>query len=260
MITTIKQYGEIRTGTNYLRALIMRNYPDVQMLSYILGSKHLPPAPFDAIWDASRQAGDTAAFDFVSSATYSRRGGASHPGDPTQRAELVRRAPAIAQAYVTNSLGFLVTIKHPYAWVVSAAQFLGWVCGDERIGDWSLELMKEACQNYTRKYRAWSELVREHGSRARLIRYEDLMVEPEQVLGKIAEQFRWRRATRFSAVSAVIEPTHWDHLPVMEAEETFRPEYYRNAEYLDRLSATHLRLIDQLMDWELLGSLGYDKR
>ena len=35
MITTIKQYGEIRTGTNYLRTLVLRNYPDVQVLSYI---------------------------------------------------------------------------------------------------------------------------------------------------------------------------------------------------------------------------------
>jgi hypothetical protein len=49
MTLYLKQYGERRTGTNALRALIAANYADVAVLMHILGDKHSPPADLDAI-------------------------------------------------------------------------------------------------------------------------------------------------------------------------------------------------------------------
>ncbi|MDA8429944.1 MAG: hypothetical protein M0T70_11890 [Geobacteraceae bacterium] len=260
MITTVKQYGEIRTGTNYLRALIQRNYPDIHVLSYILGGKHAPPIPFGVLWAEAQQAGGDAAFNFVSTATYSQRGGASHPKDPTQQEELTRRAPQIAKAYTTGALGFLVTIKDPYAWVVSAARFNGWIRGDEPLRDWSIELMREACLGYNRNYRAWLSFLREHPQRARLVRYEELLADPERVMTEIAAQFDWQRSGGFEAITAVVEPTQWDHLPVIETPDTFRPEFYANNEYLQRIPAEQMQQIGELMDWDLLSELGYARR
>lgn len=258
MVTTVKQYGEIRTGTNYLRALIQRNYPAVHVLSYILGNKHAPPVPFDSIRE--QVAGtDDPAFNFVSAATYVQRGGASHPRDLTQREELARRAPHIARAYANGALGFLVTIKDPYAWVVSAARFNGWIRGDEPLQEWSMEFMREACLGYNRNYRAWISFVRAHESHARLIRYEDLLADPEQAMSDIARQFGWRRSGSFETIAAVVEPTQWDHLPVVEAPDTFQPSYYANGEYLHRLPEPHLRVIGDLMDWDLLREFGYER-
>ena len=256
MITTIKQYGEIRTGTNYLRALIQRNYHDVHVLSYILGDKHSPPVPFDSIREQATGTDDPA-FNFVSAATYTQRGGASHPRDLTQREELARRAPHIARAYANNELGFLVTIKDPYAWGVSAARFKGWVHGSGQLPDWSLDLMREACLGYNRNYRAWLQFVRAHEPHARLVRYEDLLADPEQVMSDIARQFGWRRPGSFETIAAAVEPTQWDHLPVVEAPDLFRPSYYANGEYLQLLPAKHLQLIGDLMDWDLLREYGY---
>ena len=256
MITTVKQYGEIRTGTNYLRALIQRNYPDVHVLSYILGNKHSPPVPFDSIREQATQTDDPA-FNFVSTATFARRGGASHPKDPTQHAELTRRAPHIARAYADGTLGFLVTIKDPYAWVVSAAKFNGWIRGDEQLQDWSMELMREACLGYNRNYREWFSFVRAHNSHARLIRYEDLLADPEQVMSDIAVQFGWRRSGSFETIPAVVEPTQWDHLPVVEAPDTFQPAYYFNCDYLQRLPAAQMQVIGDIIDWDLLRDYGY---
>lgn len=260
MITTVKQYGEIRTGTNYLRALIQRNYPDIHVLSYILGNKHAPPVPFDSIWSEAQHAGTDAEFNFVSTATFTQRGGASHPKDRTQNEELTRRAPQIAKAYATGALGFLVTIKDPYAWVVSAAKFNGWIRGDEQLRDWSIDMMRDACLGFNRNYREWSSFVQTHQPRAQLIRYEDLLADPEQMMTKIAGEFGWSRTGTFDPIAAVIEPTQWDHLPINEAPETFRPDYYVNKEYLQRLPETQMQLIDELMDWDLLRELGYARR
>jgi len=260
MITTVKQYGEIRTGTNYLRALIQRNYHDVHVLSYILGNKHSPPVPFDAIWEEAKQAETDAAFNFVSTATFAQRGGASHPKDLTQREELARRAPHIARAYTTGALGFLVTIKDPYAWIVSVAKFRQWIRGEDQLHDWDLEQMRDACLGYNRNYREWISFVQVHQPRARLIRYEDLLADPEQVMSEIAAQFGWRRSGSFETIPAVVEPTQWDHLPVVEALDTFRPEYYANNEYLQRLPTEHMRLIGEAVDWDLLRDLGYARR
>jgi len=257
MITTVKQYGEIRTGTNYLRALLQRNYPDVQVLSYILGSKHLPSVPFDAIWTEAQQAGGDAAFTFVSTATYSRRGGASHPKDRTQQEELRQRATIIATAYETGTLGFLVTIKHPYAWVVSAARFNGWLREDGKIHDCFLDSLKEACLGYNRNYHSWLELAQAHGPRTCIVRYEDLLADQERVVGEIAAKFGWQRAGSFADIPAVVEPAPWDHLPVVEAPERFLPEYYSGGEYLRHLLPEHLQLIDEVIDWDLVGDWGY---
>lgn len=258
MITTVKQYGEIRTGTNYLRALIQRNYADVHVLSYILGDKHAPPVPFDSIRQQAMQTDDPA-FNFVSTATYVQRGGASHPRDRTQHEELVRRAPHIARAYANGTLGFLVTIKDPYAWIVSAARFKGWVHGDEPLQEWSMEFMREACLGYNRNYRAWFPFVQERHAQARIIRYEDLLTDPEQAMAEIAGQFGWQRSGVFETIPAVVEPTQWDHLPVVEAPDAFQPAYYANNDYLQQLPETHLRVINDLMDWDQLRKYGYKR-
>lgn len=260
MISTVKQYGEIRTGTNYLRALIRRNYPDIQVLSYILGGKHAPPVPFEELWKQAQQAGGDAAFNFVSTATYRQRGGASHPKDRTQHEELTRRAPHITRAYERRELGFLVTIKDPYAWVVSAARFNGWIRGDEQLCDWSIELLREACLGYNRNYRAWIGFIHTNHPRARLIKYEDLLADPEQVLTEIADQFGWQRCGSFEAIDAVVEPTQWDHLPVEEAPDTFQRDYYTNGEYLQQLPKKQMQMMGELIDWDLLRHLGYARR
>lgn len=260
MISTIKQYGEIRTGTNYLRALIQLNFPDIFVLSYILGSKHLPPVKFDEIWAEAQQSGADPAFRFVSTATYSQRGGASHPKDPTQHEELTRHAPQIANAYTNGSLGFLVTIKNPYAWVVSAARFNGWIKGNEPLQDWSDELMRAACTGYNRNYRAWHAFVRSQQKVAKFIRYEDLIADPERELTAIATQFGWRKPDSFATIPTVIEPTQWDHLPVVESEERFNPEFYANDEFLQLLPAKQLQMINELIDWDLLREHGYARR
>lgn len=260
MITIIKQYGEIRTGTNFLRALIQRNYPDIQVLSYILGGKHAPPVPFDRIWAEAQQKEGDAAFNFVSTATYSQRGGASHPKDRTQHEELTRRAPQIAMAYESGSLGFLVSIKDPYAWVVSAARFNGWIRGNEQLSDWSYELMRDACLGYNRNYRDWLTFIQTQQPRARLVRYEDLLADPERELTKIAVQFGWQQIIDFEAGTAVVEPTPWDHLPINEAADNFNPVFYAEERYLQQLPAKQMRLINELMDWDLLRHLGYTRR
>lgn len=257
MLRVVKQYGEVRTGTNYLRALVQRNYPDVLVLSYILGDKHAPPVQFDAIWERTARAGADRAVNFVSAATYARPGSASYAADLTQRAEIARRAARIARAYSSGKLGFLATIKDPYAWIVSVAKFKQWIRGDEQLHEWDLEQVRDACLSYNRNYEAWVPFVRENQLGARVIRYEDLLADPEHVMTETAEAFDWHGIGSFVAIPAAVEPTAWDHLSVVEAPHPFRAAYYFNREYLLRLPKAHMQVIGDTMNWHLLREFGY---
>ena len=58
----VKQYGERRTGTNFLRTLLTANY-HTEVLMHILGDKHSAPVPFDEYWrDAQCDANPARAF------------------------------------------------------------------------------------------------------------------------------------------------------------------------------------------------------
>jgi hypothetical protein len=45
----IKQYGEMRTGTNLLRLCLQETFDDAVVFMHVLGDKHSPPALFRAI-------------------------------------------------------------------------------------------------------------------------------------------------------------------------------------------------------------------
>src|SRR5215213_514628 len=126
----LKQYGARRTGTNYLRALIRFNYPagGVVPLMHILGDKHSPPPPFGELWRRA-QADDDPAFSFVMGATSASPAANPSPADPRQQHAVRGIAAPLARAYGEGALGFLVSIKDPYAWVVSIARYERWTDG-----------------------------------------------------------------------------------------------------------------------------------
>jgi hypothetical protein len=253
----IKQYGELRTGTNYVRALLQLNYPDALVLTYILGDKHSPPVPLDAIWNEVRDSPD-ADVEFARKATYAVRGPASHDGDITQLAEIRKRAADIATAYRDGSMRFLITIKDPYAWIVSVARFRQWVHSEEEpLHDWDCDPVREMCVRYNRHYAAWRELANADPKRARLIRHEDLMCRAEEVFADVERCFGLRRNSPFKAIPETLEPTVWDHLPVLKLESRFDPSYYSERRYLQRLLPMHRNIIAETIDWRAIAPFGY---
>ena len=258
MTVVVKQYGELRTGTNYVRALLQQNYPNTLVLTYILGDKHSPPVAFDAIWDEVRHLPDPD-LEFARRATYAVRGPASQDGDRTQLAEIRKRAAAVAAAYRDRSMRFLVTIKDPCAWIVSVARFQQWVHrDDETLHDWDCDRVREMCFRYNAHYASWRELVDANPERARMIRFEDLLTDAEQVFTGVERLLGLTRPKAFVDLAETVEPTVWDHLPVLKSTAQFDDSYYSGRRYLERLLPEHRAIIASTIDWETLSPFGYE--
>jgi hypothetical protein len=149
-----KQYGEMRTGTNLVRALRSRND---RILMHILGDKHSPPVDLPSLWQESQSAEAPAQW-FVSEATF-RAPAATTTRNDARQLELVHTiADEVAGAYAAGALRYLVSIKDPYAWAASIARMH------------PIRRIEHACHDFNTRYAAWLAL-----PSVEVIRYEDLV-------------------------------------------------------------------------------------
>src|ERR1051325_6534532 len=99
--TFVKQYGERRTGTNFVRALLCANY-HVEVLMHIFGDKHSAPAPFDEYWREA-QSDPMPARAFAWRATFSVPAATTNALDPLQVEDVTEMADGIANAFAIPS-------------------------------------------------------------------------------------------------------------------------------------------------------------
>ena len=128
----VKQYGERRTATNYLRALLLANYPSVMPLMHVLGDKHSEPVELDVYLREARRATDPD-WEFVRSATMAVPAESTRAGDSVQVEYLKNIAPSVARGAREGTIGFAISARHPYAWAPSwRAIPAGWSGGASR--------------------------------------------------------------------------------------------------------------------------------
>lgn len=254
----LKQYGERRTGTNYIRYLLRENYSNAVVLMHALGDKHSPPAPFDEIWRASRDAADPA-LEFISRATHAMPAESTIQGNAGQQQELERLAQPVAEAFAGGSLGFVVSVKDPYAWALSFAQYERWGRRGPSARRYDARLAG-ACKAFNDRYRAWLALAAERPAHVHIVRYEDLLADVEQTLRMLERKFRLHRSTpevvdAANAMGAAL----WDHDNYHPTKYSFRKrEFYLQRQYLGHLSLLDRELITRSIDWSLLATLGYE--
>ncbi|HEU4880732.1 MAG TPA: hypothetical protein VFT45_00765, partial [Longimicrobium sp.] len=246
MPSFLKQYGERRTGTNYLRFLVQANFQDVAVLMHVLGDKHGPPSPFDALWRQAQCCADPAR-EFVWRATFEPPWRAL--ADEAGRREVVRLAAPVAAAFAAGELGFLLSVKNPYAWALSLRRFLRWPAP-------APARLARACQRFNEVHGAWLELSRQRP--CCVVRHEDLVDDPEGVLRTVGARFGLRRR------DAALEDAHermsaqfWDDTPIETTGEPFDRGYYRDHRYLQELGAAERDVVTRAIDWSLLEPFGY---
>ncbi len=255
----LKQYGAQRTGTNYLRTLLQTNYADAHPLMHVLGDKHSPPAPFEALWQEARTDADPP-LAFVRKATFLRPALTTSRTDPRQQEEVRRLAPALTAAWSDGTLGFLISIKDPYAWILSVAVWEKRIAADATLGPDTAAYVVARCRSFNDRYRTWLELSGRHPSRSQIVRHEELVAGPERVLEAIAGRFGLQRSTpSFVDETAQTEPVLWDHDPSTNKGVELDRSYYLEERYLDRLSAAASRAVTATIDWELMRSFGYSR-
>ena len=254
----IKQYGERRTGTNYVRASILANYADTELLMHVLGDKHSSPAPLEEL-RREAELRDDPAWSFVSTATFGRPALSTTLGNRDQMTEVRRLAVPVTGAFDRGELRYAVSIKEPYGWAVSIARMDRWIFGNMPLPDQFAHALVAACKRYNRVYSSWIALAEAHPDRTCFIRYEDLVRDSDAVFRAVEEHFGLqRRAPHWQDFGEDIQPTQWDGWGVSKSERLFDRRYYIERRYLERIPPLHRRIIADTIDWPMVSRFDYE--
>ena len=244
MSVIFKQYGAMRTGTNVLRAALVRLLPEALVLMHVLGDKHSFPSPLGAELD-----GDPVEMVW--------RFTLGHPASTTDLEQLDQRhfvsnhAGSIVAALAAGSIVPLISVRDPYSWAASWLRFCG--LGGPGVPGWrSASALRTACISFNRCYAAWLAPI--HClDEPMVVRLEDLRARPQEILARIVTLAgRDPSDLPLEIPRGSIEPCLWDHHAPREGEERVaEPEPLR-----PRLAS----IVTKNIDWELLSKLRYRPR
>lgn len=254
----IKQYGERRTSTNVLRALITHNFTNVFVLMHILGDKHEAPADLKRI-RASLDGSADAAWRFVTTATYDTPSETTQFGHYLQVRFMRALHEGIFRAYEERRLFYLISVRNPYTWASGFLRFLGW---PEQMGPetWdhgaSADILATACRRSNDKHRAWLALHQEAGGNSMIVQGERMRRESIEVLHELERAMALpRRVAEFELIPRTVDPTHWDYTRSRTEENWF--------DFRPRLSGVRLTealhdVVTRGIDWTVMRHFGYE--
>jgi hypothetical protein len=253
----IKQYGERRTGTNFVRLLLRLNFPDTNVLMHVLGDKHSAPAPLDEIWKTVRERPE-AAWDFVHGATFAAPAESTTPEDKLLLQEIRRLAQPIAEAFAGGDLRYVVSVREPYAWIVSLSRYLGWTRGLERIPLERNDEIRRHCGIFSARHRAWLELMQRGPELALLARHEDLLADTEPFLQEMASRWGYVRVEHPpEPPRQLVDAAHWDYSDLKVYRMDLPKQSYLRKEYLRAIPQPVLEVMAESIDWKLMEHFGY---
>lgn len=220
----MKQFGVKRSGTNYIRALLMRNF-DVTVLVNILGWKHgLYEPPMS--WLAQHRVSSEAL-----KVQTSREGRETLVVKPFNVASLEDAVRADRVVYV-------ISARHPYAIAYS---------------QWRREQLKpgqveQFCADFRMLYSDWMSISRPHF----VVRHEDLLRNWSGELEKIERDFGVTALTGVQSsskvrVGRIVHPSDDDCLIVSECD--FFPDKYLTGAYLNEMPKWLYSELERLIDW-----------
>ena len=262
MTKFLKQYGEKRTGTNYLRALLLANCPDTVPLMHILGDKHSPPVPLEHYRQNTPEVPDRA-FEFVKAATFAAPAESTRPDDVAQLEHMRSLAMQIDESVSTGQLGFLISVKHPCAWAASFAKYYGWMVSTDSGQQMSSHYAKElerACHDFNLKHKSWLDHSSRFSSRTVIVRFEELLENPVGILSAIVTRFGLQQIDGPPALfERCVAAADWDHSEIGVGPKQFDPSFYHEKRFLSQLSRPLWDIVMSSIDWELAAAFGYNR-
>jgi hypothetical protein len=258
----LKQYGERRTGTNFIRIVLASNYANAMPLMHILGDKHSPPVDLNAHLERARLMPDPE-WEFVCSATYAAPAESTKLQDAVQLEHMKAVARSLASGVRERRLGFLISLKHPRPWAVSIANYLGWVKNVN--GRWGVDLalapeLESVCKAYNSRHEAWLAHYKKNESRSVLIHHEKLLNQPVLLMEDIEDKFNLRRKNRkLELPEKKAQAADWDHQPSVLDRCPFDPGYYRDKRYEEVLGPELWAVVERVINWDLMSEFGYGK-
>lgn len=234
-ITHFKQYGEMRTGTNYLKRLVELNFKNVQVLGSVLGWKH-------GMYDLNNSPDDTRDhYEWVKQKT---KNGVVYsvdnhklPYKPQQLKDII------------PELNYLFCVKNPHAFVVSYKKFR---FPNKKLHD---TVVKNLCVRYNQKYSRWLEFIKQHSTTCMMVPYETLLMNYTHVMFNIEQKYKLARARskyidEFSPVNAST-----DHGLLIDKKSKFNKQYYIERLYMKELTQKQTQIINDNIDTSMVDEI-----
>ena len=223
--TFFKQYGLERSGTNYIKALLDINFQNTRVLSNIYGFKHGDFQPFDAGYNPALDRNVVTDLK-------------------TNELEFVK------ESFRTNQIKYLVSTKLPHSWATSYSK-CPWIRGTNSL---SVENVTSYIDKWNKQNRNWIEYILEKESLSSvLIRYEDLVVDPQKVINMISMKY----AIDIKEAFNILEFRRMRTGPDVNGfknitNHRFDKSYYTEERYMNELPEEIKELIDKLVDKDVL--------
>jgi len=221
-----KQYGMMRTGTNYILSLIEMNFKDAKVFLNLGGWKH---------GNLIRYPDEKELFEHVDIYAQSRER---------------RRTFELIQLFREEKVDFLIHVENPYLWIISLIN-LGE--SKEITNEKVLKHSKEWSSTY-RKYRQYLK-----DDIAYLIRYEDVIKDPSLFLKKIQDKFGLTpKKETFENINNIVLPMHESEKRKFDDYMMFnKKNYYLNPDVKKIFTEEQIHLINKNLDEELMKYFGY---
>ena len=218
-----KQYGEQRTGTNYLKRLIELNFAGVSIFASILGWKH-------GMYETGNgYRGDCNSHeDWVWQKTID---GIVHTVDNYK----LRHTPeALLEA--CPQLNYLISIKNPYSFVLSFKKFR------RPRKTWDVLNVEPWITGYFSRYATWLDL-----EDVTVISFEDLLTDYTLPLDLLHNKFNLTKKNDTYINEAKVVKASTDHGIMVNNNVDFNSDYYLKGQYLQELPDSVIKSITDMI-------------
>ncbi len=211
-----KQYGSQRSGTNYLKRLIELNFEDTVVFGSVLGWKH-----------GMYETGNGYRYVCDSHESWidkqTQPNGAVHSVD---NYALKYTADQLIEA--SSQLNYLISVKDPYAYVVSYKRFRA------AKQPWSQQQVIKWLDQYLLCYSRWRELYNNKPHRCHFVNYEQLVQNKDIVLSCLKQKFSLVSKHDSYVDEHKIVDASTDHGLLINKKQ-FNAAYYTNRQYMQEI-------------------------
>lgn len=234
----ILQYGLQRSGTNYLKEIVLKNFAEVEF--YNGKERRLPTHKHFRLYDDKSVVPEELYENDLKFATFQAFDQAAQ--------ELVGKP----------ELRYVVVIKHPYSWYLSLtrmAREINWASFNP-----DADFQPQYVEDYNHFYRKWFQFAQEEPQRIFFFKYEDLLSDRDRVLSDLQQQFGLSRKKDLRHLVSDKEGQYFDVKRVRNSKHwnKDRRAYYLTEEFISRLSEAEMAGFSQVLDHDLMKAIGYD--
>ena len=246
-----KQYGEQRTGTNYLKSLLELNFEEATVFASVLGWKHgmYEVSNYKERWYMNNLK-TFPEFEAESHKDWVRK--MSKGIDPKTAKPLLEGQVLCVDNYVLpfsadelnyacDNLNYIFMVKDIYGFVYSFKMFR------HRRLDWEDVLkngwVKRWCNRYELNYKRWVELFEDNKDNSIFVQYEDLIQDKNKILSQFESKFKLTKKHKGYVDEDKVVQASTD-MGLIKTKIPFDKNFYLNRRYMDHLPGKVKEIID----------------